>query len=337
MHWCYNHSLIQPLSNIMSEWAKVITQPSALAGFVLFLTFVCLAWIKRSGERRWIATTAFALAILALLSGLIVGYSRLETTARQPRKLLATPTGQPPPPMQQTATGPASPAVQGVQGNVTITPGHSTGKPEIPTPAAPLTREVDLSAVDQILQQLPTGNIAFNVPGSMVLGQTYDIHLLLSPHKSIEDLQAELTQRVEGQTELKGAAISIAPEMEARLSGQNFEVTAVTPERQWVSAERDTDWEWTVGARMQGNQELHLTLNVILTVNNTSLPRSIRSFDRRIIVRVTWGDRLSGFIGTNWQWLWTALVVPLAAFIWRAVRKRKRRPGRVRSHKVPLN
>ncbi len=220
------------------------------------------------------------------------------------------PTPPPPPPPSEAPPPPKTHPVHGIK------------KP--PTAATRPAPSVNLSAVDEILRQLPTGNIAFNVPDTMVMGRTYGIHLVLSPRKSIQDLQAELQQKVEGHDELQGATVSIAPEMEARLTGQDFKIDAVTPERQAVSNERGTDWQWDISATKQGNQELHLTLNVILTVNGASLPHSLQTFDRRITVRVTWGQRLSGFIGTNWQWLWTVLVVPLAAWIWQALKKRKR-------------
>jgi len=181
---------------------------------------------------------------------------------------------------------------------------------------------LDLAAVDRVLQGLPTGNIAFNAPTSMILGNTYGIHLLLSARHSVQQLQAELRQRVAGQDVLQGAQISIAPEMEARLTGQSFAITAVTPERQLVSDQQETDWQWDVTPNREGTQELHLTVSVMLNVDNGSLPRAIQTLDRQISVQVTWGQRLSGFLGTNWQWLWAVVVAPLAAWAWQRFKKR---------------
>ena len=156
----------------------------------------------------------------------------------------------------------------------------------------------------------------------MRLGETYPIHLLLSPRKSVQELQQEL-QTATHEGTVQGAQISIAPEMEARLTGQGFEITAVTPERQTVSAETNTDWQWDVTPKKEGTGELHLTLSAILTLNNGSIPHAIQTFDRQITVQVTWGQRLSGFVTSNWQWLWAVIVVPVGGWLWS-----KRRPAR---------
>ena len=175
---------------------------------------------------------------------------------------------------------------------------------------------VNVAAVDRILAGWTTGSIAFNVNTTMRLGQTYSIHLLLSPHKSVQELQQEL-QTTAPQGTPQGARISIGPEMEARLTGQGFGITAVTPERQSVSADANTDWQWDVTPTQEGTGVLHLTLSAILDVNHSAVPHAIQTFDRQITVQVTWGQRLSGFVGNNWLWLWAVIVVPLAGWLWR--------------------
>jgi len=181
---------------------------------------------------------------------------------------------------------------------------------------------VNVAALDRILGGWTTGSIAFNVVSTMRLDETYPIHLLLSPRKSVQELQQEL-QAAAHEGIVQGAQISIAPEMEARLTGQGFEITAVTPERQTVSAETNTDWQWDVTPKNAGTGVLHLTLSAILAVNDGSLPHVIQTFDRQITVQVTWGQRLSGFVSSNWQWLWAVIVVPVGGWLWS-----KRRPAR---------
>jgi len=53
------------------------------------------------------------------------------------------------------------------------------------------------------------------------------------------------------------------------------------------------------------------------------VPHTIRTFDRRVMIQVTWAKRLSGFLGQNWQWLWTAILLPLVAWLWGKHNKRK--------------
>jgi hypothetical protein len=110
----------------MSEWVEVVTQPLGLVGFGLFLVFGYLGKVKRQDERRGLSRIAFTLAALALIGGLGIAYVQI------PRPKRPNDTEQPKPPhkvkVQQNSTGPGSPNVQGVSGDVTITVDQSSGK-----------------------------------------------------------------------------------------------------------------------------------------------------------------------------------------------------------------
>lgn len=175
----------------------------------------------------------------------------------------------------------------------------------------------DLLEVDDVLQDLPVGNVAFNSPNTMTLKKIYPIYVLLSPEKSIEELQRDLQRRIEDHQLFEGAQIRIASEMEARLTGQNFEITAVAPESQAISGQEQTEWQWDVKPKEEGTQELHLTLSAILYVNDRAIPRAIRTFDKKITVQVTLGQRIGAFIRDNWDKIWKVLLVPLALLIWK--------------------
>jgi disulfide bond formation protein DsbB len=108
----------------MHDWAKVLT------GFALFLVFGALSRIKRDKERRWLGPLAVAMAVLALTGGLTLAY--LKSTAQAAPKTVSAPAVQPISKTQtnvveQTTTGAGSPAVQGVQGDVTISVDQSSG------------------------------------------------------------------------------------------------------------------------------------------------------------------------------------------------------------------
>lgn len=73
------------------------------------------------------------MAVITLVGGLCLSYSRVSTPPGPTSQ-----NGMAPPPtphqvnqqIQQTTSGPGSPAVQGVQGDVTITVDQSSGKAE---------------------------------------------------------------------------------------------------------------------------------------------------------------------------------------------------------------
>lgn len=121
----------------MNEWAKVVTQPLGLIGFVLFLVFGYLAKTKRLDERRWVSPVAFSFAAIALIGGFALAY--VETSKSLDRTIQSI---SPPSPIQQTSqanqvkqnsTGAGSPNVQDIKGDVVITVDQSTGETKTTT------------------------------------------------------------------------------------------------------------------------------------------------------------------------------------------------------------
>lgn len=167
-------------------------------------------------------------------------------------------------------------------------------------------------AIDEILASLEWGNIAFNTPQSMNLGDTAIIQLVLGLDTEIEDLK----QKIEATGKKEGASIRVSDRMEARLSGPNFAITAIAPEIQPVSKSESTNWEWEVKPQAQGRQNLHLTLSALIEVDGTSTLKLIRTFSRNIEFEVTRRQWIVAFLEKNWQWLWTAALVPIAGWLW---------------------
>src|SRR5689334_8778610 len=117
--------------------------------------------------------------------------------------------------------------------NVTVTPAEPARKAEAG----------GLAAIDELLRQLPSANIAFSAPESMYVDGTADVELKLSPTHSID----ELKKMIEAEGAKEGATIKVSDRMEAHLSGSGFRVeyiadTAETA--QAVSAAEPTTWKW---------------------------------------------------------------------------------------------
>jgi hypothetical protein len=115
----------------MNEWAKVVTQPLGLVGFVLCLIFGYLGKVKRQAERRWLSPAAFGLAAVALVVCLSLAYRQTLKQTSNPPVSSQQQTNV----VQQSSSGSGSPNVQGVQGDVTVTVDQSTNNegPKKPT------------------------------------------------------------------------------------------------------------------------------------------------------------------------------------------------------------
>lgn len=168
--------------------------------------------------------------------------------------------------------------------------------------------------IDKILASMAEGHIAFNAPDSVVeLGQSLIIQLLLDPIKTADELERMI--HAAGPTE--SHQIKISENMQAHLIGSGFEITAITPEEQLISAETTTEWKWEIKAVKPDTQRLYLTLSAIVKFQGESKTRVIRTFEREMLVKVSFSKRVTAFVGENWQWLWTALVVPVLGWLWK--------------------
>ena len=177
------------------------------------------------------------------------------------------------------------------------------------------------SNVDHILKRLEFGNFAFNAPKTMNLQDTAVIQVLLGLEKSID----ELKQMIAPEGEKEGASIQVSDRMEARLSGPKLAINAITPEIQAVSRNHITAWKREVKPSSTGHLYLHLTLSAFLNLDGESTPRAFQTFDKVIDVEVTWSQQARSFFEENWQWLWPAILAPIAGWLW----KRKKTPKRI--------
>jgi hypothetical protein len=168
----------------------------------------------------------------------------------------------------------------------------------------------EAAAADRALKFLHDANIAFNTPERINRDQTADVVLVLSRKESIAALKAAIDADVTGGRE--GAAIKTASRMEAKLTGMGFDITPATGVVQAVGTQDRVMWTWQVRPKATGPQTLTLTLTAKLDKHGVA-DKTLRAFTRRIEVDVTPTQRVGEFAGKNWQWLWGAILVPLAA------------------------
>jgi hypothetical protein len=240
-----------------------------------------------------------------------------------PKDMPPPPPEDVPPPPPQAALPAAVPADRPSYGIAGSRPrSFKFAKPSTATQhsqlaAGQLSAASSFTDIDEALKALSPGNVAFNVPSPMHVNELYTVVLVLSASKSSIELQTELQGKLVANSKIEADSIQIGPDMVARLTGQNFTITAVNSERQAVSPTENTEWRWDVRPLAGGSQRLHLTLDVELQVRGERIPRSIRTFDRDVLVNVAWTKRVGKFVSGNWQWLWATIVVPAALWVWR--------------------
>lgn len=177
--------------------------------------------------------------------------------------------------------------------------------PPTPVSVAPVDR---LRNVDDVLANMALGSVAFNAPTEINIQDSRQIHLILSLAETTEALK----QAVTAEGEKMGATIRVSDRMEARLTGAMFEITTITPEVQAVSKSQSTEWQWEIQSKAEGQHRLYLTLTALLDVDGHPTPRTIKTFSKAIDVKVTSSQKIGDFFINHWQWLWAAILVPVA-------------------------
>lgn len=176
-------------------------------------------------------------------------------------------------------------------------------------------------AVAETVNELPVATVAFNTPTHLRRNETATIKLLLSPETiSIPQLE----KRISEAGEKTGAHVKYSSLMQATLTSDDFEVTPAQEDQQLVAAGRDTEWLWDIRPKRTGTLRLHLTLFAFVDVANQRDPYKVRTFNRTLTIHVGWPTRMGDFAKSNWQWLWTAILVPVV--LWLFHRRKKPTP-----------
>ncbi|MBD3273748.1 MAG: hypothetical protein GF372_00455 [Candidatus Marinimicrobia bacterium] len=90
-----------------------------------------------------------------------------------------------------------------------------------------------------------------------------------------------------------------------------------------ASQSERTEWRWDITATENGTHQLHLTLSALIPVDGQPTHRTIRTFDHVITVHVSLGERIAVFLSDNWQWIMSALLIPLITWVVRTWWKRR--------------
>lgn len=187
------------------------------------------------------------------------------------------------------------------------------------------------SALDDALQKLLAGNVAFNNPERMQVGRPRIIEAKLSTNLSPAELKAQLTEA--GRKE--DAKIQVGDRMSATLNGgAAFDISPSGPQIQWTSQNQITTWTWNVTPKLSGVQYLILAFDAIITVEGKDGSRNVNTLKHQIEVEVGWPQTFTEWFDLskkwfeNLSWLWASILVPFGLVLlgwWRHGGRRRKR------------
>ena len=186
--------------------------------------------------------------------------------------------------------------------------------PPTPTPTSPPTPTPN-SPLDLQLKKMVQGNIAFNNPEKMQVGETEPIEAKLALTIPADELMGLLTAA--GKRE--SASLEVSDHMQATLTGgAAFDVSPAGPQSQWISKDAPTEWHWLVTPKLTGPQFLTLTVDAIIAINGDKDTRNITTLTRPIQVDVAHPHNEEEWVawikdqGEAFGWGWGALAAVIA-------------------------
>jgi len=193
-----------------------------------------------------------------------------------------------------------------------------------PVNGTQMTTDVAHAFQQSLESRLAPATAVFNSPTEMALAETKTIKLVISMSKS----ESQLVPQVQEFGESKAASIKVGSLMQAILVSNDqdgLSVVANTTNPQDLFRTEDTYWEWHVTAKKPGKYKLSLTIEIESDINGVRLQRAVKTYEEDIVVDVSTWKTIKEFFTSNWQWLWTALVIPIAGYIWKRWKAKKKK------------
>ena len=180
--------------------------------------------------------------------------------------------------------------------------------------ARPINKKIQVSLEqnhDKILDQLTIANIAFNIPTKRNIEDQFVVQLMVDLNKSTQ----ELVQLI-NKPEVVVNTARVSKIVTAALIAPTFKVIKITSEEQVITTET-TVWEWELIPTKVGPQEIKLTIDALINVDNTHATKHIKTFEQTIIIDITHKQLLMQYINQYGQWVWTTLLLPLLMWSWK--------------------
>lgn len=170
---------------------------------------------------------------------------------------------------------------------------------------------------------LVKGKVAYSVPDTMEIEKNYRGTVSIS--KALND--SILFQDLDS-TQFDDEEIKISSRVKVILmdptGNKNFDIVALNTEEQLVDEISNTVWMWNITPVKAGNNELVIRATVKILDGLGENYKDIRVFERRIKVNASLVVITKQFVVDYWQFLSTAIFIPLIVWGYKKFNERKK-------------
>ena len=174
---------------------------------------------------------------------------------------------------------------------------------------------------DNIANQLTLAQMAFAVPTRAHMRDIVDAELIIDTM-----LENKLVSQIGGgSNNVIAGQLQVSKVLSANLTSRGFDIQNITPNKQALVHDVPTRWRWSLKPLTPGVHRLHLTVTAIVKVDDEKVDRNIITADHWITVEITAGYAIKQWLSENWQWAWSALLVPAMIAAWTLWRRHRRK------------
>jgi hypothetical protein len=160
------------------------------------------------------------------------------------------------------------------------------------------------------------GDIIYTIDNEMIVGEKSIVEMTLSFDMDIKKIIKNV--KTFQNKNLHNEKIRMSHVMISKLidpSGNNFIIVPITSERQLIEKNNYTLWKWYITPLVKGENELILTVDIIIHDNQ----KTIEVFNGyiNVISNDTIITNIIKFLGNNWKWLLSTLLIPLIIFFYK--------------------
>ncbi len=205
-----------------------------------------------------------------------------------------------------------------------------TGDGQTPNPVSPPTLAPALTTDDlmeRAYAQLREGQLAFNPPQTMRLGESAVIRLRLTRYGNVA--APTLVAGLGSDRRVLTDMVKVGSTMRAQLSGDTFQVEPLSSEEQLVVGDAYNEWAWRVAPQSGGTHALTLRISAVITVGSEKMVRDFPVKETTVTVQVSLVRTVGRALGEYWKEL-LGLMVPTGSgavgiWLWQKVHSRRQK------------
>lgn len=173
-----------------------------------------------------------------------------------------------------------------------------------------------------INSKLMEGTVVLDVEEKIEISGCYIATLDVYPEdvklNSISTTSAGVTER----------GVAIGERLEAKATSGDLRIEEHSPARQILNPDGATSWEWHLYPSKEGLLGVTFTLSAIIQIEGKSEALVVDTWKRTMEFNASKTDKLKNFTTSNWKWLISVILLPLALWGLRSAKNHLRKRGK---------